>query len=518
MKKNKHSIEKLFLEVTTNSMNVANYLKNNTNMFIQNHILEIIEKELDAINNDQNEYLQINKLDISIDNQSLIKDGVFNYEDIRNEIRIQLDQNIKKIIEESNSSNEQKTNTTFKEHQRLNKEQRKTNTLIYYLEKGELPWWISITNISISNQQDFFKVEDIYTKSNEYFSVRLVQIINTKYVQKRLINQFSNEHIALIISVLLPKKESNKSEKIQNNELIKLLNQTNQFQLKQLFWETIFNCITNKNYYSIVSFYNEHFSFVSEKIDFQKFINLLKDFIFLDNEEQKINLIYQEKVALNKENNNQNALNHAEINDESKHITFESSNQINNEIIAKNEIINSNQEDDFQENNVLESDSFYIQNAGLIVIHPFIKNFFKNCNALNEDNSINDKELAVHLLHYLATKQEYDYEYNMLFEKFLCGIPIHYPIKREVDIPDIYKNEAENLLQSVVSHWSALKSTSTDIVRTEFLQREGKLDLKQNNPKLYIQRKTQDILLDSIPWNIGIVKIPWFKKIIYTEW
>ena len=143
---------------------------------------------------------------------------------------------------------------------------------------------------------------------------------------------------------------------------------------------------------------------------------------------------------------------------------------------------------------------------------------FKNCNLLNDNNDINNKELAAHILHYAATKEENDFEHRMLFEKFLCGIPMQQSIKREVQIEESHKACVEELLQSVVTHWSALKNSSSDILRSEFLQREGKLDLSEDNPKLFIERKTQDILLDKIPWNISIVKIPWIDKLMYTQW
>ena len=74
------------------------------------------------------------------------------------------------------------------------------------------------------------------------------------------------------------------------------------------------------------------------------------------------------------------------------------------------------------------------------------------------------------------------------------------------------------MLEAAVEHWSALKKTSTAVLRSEFLQREGKLDWSESNPKLTIERKTQDLLLEKIPWNISIVKIPWIDKLIYTQW
>ncbi|MFW0737782.1 contractile injection system tape measure protein [Flavobacterium sp. T12S277] len=162
--------------------------------------------------------------------------------------------------------------------------------------------------------------------------------------------------------------------------------------------------------------------------------------------------------------------------------------------------------------------SCYVQNAGIIILHPFLKEMLKNCDLMDDDHKLLNKELAAHILHYAATKKEKDYEHAMLFEKFLCGIPLWQSIPREVQISDKHKQQVEEMLDSAVQHWSALKNTSTAVLRTEFLQREGKLDWSESNPKLTIERKTQDLLLEKIPWNISIVKIPWIEKLIYTQW
>ena len=142
----------------------------------------------------------------------------------------------------------------------------------------------------------------------------------------------------------------------------------------------------------------------------------------------------------------------------------------------------------------------------------------KNCGLIADNNTIINKEVAAHILHYAATKKENDFEHLMLFEKFLCGIEIGESIQREIKIEKKHKQQVEEMLLSVLEHWTALKSTSTDLLRIEFLQREGKLDWSESNPKLTIERKTQDLLLEKIPWNINIVKIPWIEKLIYTQW
>ena len=162
--------------------------------------------------------------------------------------------------------------------------------------------------------------------------------------------------------------------------------------------------------------------------------------------------------------------------------------------------------------------SYIIKNAGLILIHPFLKQFFASCNLSNDKNEIIKPTEAVHLLHYVATKKEKQLESNLIFEKFLCNVPIHQTIERNITLSDELKENAENLLQSIVQNWEILKNSSSDLIRNEFIQRQGKLDLTKDNPHITIERKTQDILLDKLPWNYSLCKLPWMKTLLFTDW
>lgn len=172
-----------------------------------------------------------------------------------------------------------------------------------------------------------------------------------------------------------------------------------------------------------------------------------------------------------------------------------------------------------QENlNLHNSGDHYVKNAGLIIVHPYLTHFFKNCGLLDDNNTIIDQEVAVHALHYLATKKEQQLENYMVFEKFLCGVPIQKTIQRHIVLSDYIKEQAEELLQSVIENWGALNNASTDLICHEFLQREGKLSFKEDNPKIVIERKTQDILVDKLPWGIGICRLPWLDHLVFTNW
>ncbi|WMJ72687.1 contractile injection system tape measure protein [Cytophagaceae bacterium ABcell3] len=174
----------------------------------------------------------------------------------------------------------------------------------------------------------------------------------------------------------------------------------------------------------------------------------------------------------------------------------------------------------FSEREYIEEETFdeiFVSHAGLVLLHPFFKNFFQKTGLL-EGKELVDKAMAAHLLHYVATKTEQAFEHEMLFEKFCCNIPVGEPLPRNILLTDEMKREAENLLDAVRVHWKALKGTSSDTLRAEFLSRKGKLMLKGNFPKLIVERKVQDILLDKLPWGIGMAKFPWKKEMVFVEW
>lgn len=523
MKKNTHIIEKVFLEIDTNSIKVAHSLKNNVNMFIENELLQLIEKELDRFSLKENEVLQIEKLTISLHSDNLKSDNSLslsfneNFSSLslnngffKREIENQIRQKIEAIIQQSktNSNNNQElTQNGYSENLSITLQEKKSNTLLHYLVYGELPWW-SVSETQINTQQDnifkkensnIFNIDNIIEIINaKNFKSKLKTIIEKSIVRQRLIKQFPNEQLALIASSFESIIVENHKEVIQKNKLILFLNKTNDFEIKKYFWETIFNYLNDNNPKKTVFFYYKNKDlFEKSKWSFEAFITLIKEFIPFNHQINNLLNILKEQ-HLSKEDTKTTISKKESIKKQSE----------SDDSIKEQDIVIDNQ----------VKKAFYIQNAGLILIHPFIKEFFKSCELITKENTIKDKEMAVHLLHYVATKKEYDYEYNMLFEKFLCGLPLHYPIKREISVPEAYIAEAEGMLTSAVSHWNVLKSTSTDLLRNEFLQREGKLDIQDSNPKIHIVRKTQDILLDRLPWNISIVKIPWIEKLIYTEW
>ena len=80
------------------------------------------------------------------------------------------------------------------------------------------------------------------------------------------------------------------------------------------------------------------------------------------------------------------------------------------------------------------------------------------------------------------------------------------------------KQEAEDLLSSVVKHWSILEGTSNDGLRGSFLIREGKLIQEGDQWRLIVEAGTFDMLLEHLPWTLSIVQTPWMENPIWVEW
>jgi hypothetical protein len=168
----------------------------------------------------------------------------------------------------------------------------------------------------------------------------------------------------------------------------------------------------------------------------------------------------------------------------------------------------------------LDGDGIYVQNAGLVLLHPYLESFFNEFDLLEHGDFRNrqDQETAVHLLHYLAVKEVFAPEYDLVFEKYLCGIPVQEPIQRFVALSDAMKTECVQLLTAVIRNWSRLKETSPDGLREGFLRRNGKLTRDAFGRRLIVEHQSHDVLLSFLPWGISVLRMPWMAEVLSVEW
>ena len=173
------------------------------------------------------------------------------------------------------------------------------------------------------------------------------------------------------------------------------------------------------------------------------------------------------------------------------------------------------------EANETSGEEIYINNGGLVILHPFLQPLFENLNLLDAGNvfvSDNSKFKAAVVLHYLQNSTDQYEEYEMAFNKVLCGIPIEEILPAGIMLNDNEKKECDDLLHTVIKYWEALKGSGKEALQETFICRKAKLDFKEDHWLLQVEKNTMDILINRLPWGFGIIKLPWIQYLIHVEW
>jgi len=175
---------------------------------------------------------------------------------------------------------------------------------------------------------------------------------------------------------------------------------------------------------------------------------------------------------------------------------------------------------DQKTSNFDSAEPLYINNSGVILLHPFLQSHFRALKLYGDDGFIDQtyKERAVLLLHYLSTAETEAAEFDLILEKILCGLGLEDTLPVVIDLTEEEKIESGKLLEAVISYWEPLKNTSIAGLQNTFLQREGRLELKDNGWLLTVEQKTVDILLGKLPWGFGTIRLPWMQEILSVDW
>lgn len=226
------------------------------------------------------------------------------------------------------------------------------------------------------------------------------------------------------------------------------------------------------------------------------------------NQEKNSTEINNEKFSINKgeitENEIENSLNFNESNDQNM-----KKDQPN---IHKDVKTNASE---------LQISSLYIDNAGLVILHPFLLNLFQKLNLCNNEVWIDNESQhkAVLLTRYLITGKEIFFENELILNKLICGFPIENVINTKQKISKEEKEICNDLLWVVLEYWSVMKNSSVEALRETFLQRAGKLSLSETHSwELWVEEKGVDILLASLPWGIGMIQTPWMDNFLHCYW
>ncbi|ADO69340.1 contractile injection system tape measure protein [Stigmatella aurantiaca] len=164
--------------------------------------------------------------------------------------------------------------------------------------------------------------------------------------------------------------------------------------------------------------------------------------------------------------------------------------------------------------------SFSTRTAGIVLLWPLLARYFERLK-LVENNQFRDtasQERATGLLQFLATGLVSFQEPEMTLGKLLCGLEPAWPVPLSLEVDSETRALSEGLLSFVLQSWKALQNTSIAGLRGSFLCREGRLTSGDGKWNLEVEPKTLDILLDSWPWPLSLVKLPWMPQPLFIRW
>ncbi|HOH84945.1 MAG TPA: contractile injection system tape measure protein, partial [Bacteroidales bacterium] len=155
------------------------------------------------------------------------------------------------------------------------------------------------------------------------------------------------------------------------------------------------------------------------------------------------------------------------------------------------------------------------------ILHPLFENLFQHVGLIDGHGlfkSEASRHRAVHLLHSLTGIAGKHFEYRLPLNKIICGMDINMPLDPAFRIKKQEREELNDLLKAMLTHWSALKSTSIRGLQESFIRRRGTIEKSGNDWIVRVENTGIDILLNDLPWGVQIMKFPWNNYIIFVEW
>ena len=396
--------------------------------------------------------------------------------------------------------------------------------IIYFLEKGIFPWWFDKKEMLLNEI-----ITGLAETGKENLVLKLISKIKSvneeaaHVIKKRFVNQVQKDVLADILWKFIL-QESDNAVKENINLLLSgdvPLNLSSFFSLEL------------KEYYRIL-FYE-----LTKHLARQKAFTLQNFIVLLNSKEDQSKEINSSaanrtggdyKINNNLENRYMTAL-PQKLKEITKRITVQK-----NEIKKEQLDLNSDQHPDgsskkygikklikenYDESLFGKEGSIYISNAGLVIFHPFLAQLFSELKLLTIENLFKNEECefkAIMLLHYLCTGSVITHEPAMAFNKIICGLKPEDVIPDKILLTEIETTECDKLLDIIIDYWTALKGTSRDALRETFLMRQGKLSFNGENYLLRVEKNATDILIEKLPWGIGMMKLSWLDYLIYTEW
>ncbi|HAP61689.1 MAG TPA: hypothetical protein DCR93_20040 [Cytophagales bacterium] len=166
-------------------------------------------------------------------------------------------------------------------------------------------------------------------------------------------------------------------------------------------------------------------------------------------------------------------------------------------------------------------EEYYLTNGGLVILWPFLRPFFKHVGYLTDEGQWQSDALharAPLLLWYLCSGQTETTEPQLALCKVLAGWPLEDPLPIRLDPTDTEIEQTDALISSALQPSPRLAQSGVASFQANFLMREAVLRAPAPTWVLQVERKPFDILLDGLPWQWNMVKLPWLDPMVQVSW
>lgn len=173
----------------------------------------------------------------------------------------------------------------------------------------------------------------------------------------------------------------------------------------------------------------------------------------------------------------------------------------------------------------LDTGGIEIPNAGLVLLYRYYTHLFARL-GLYEDDSVVFKDdrarvKAIFMLQYVAygnSRTEFS-EQELAFNRFLINYSGK-PLPRTCRLKKAERQAIDSIFDDLKTHWTKVKMTGTDTIRTTFIQRKGILRKGAIDTmfELQVEPYVYDVLIDSIPWSYSMIRPMNSDNMLSIKW
>jgi hypothetical protein len=166
-------------------------------------------------------------------------------------------------------------------------------------------------------------------------------------------------------------------------------------------------------------------------------------------------------------------------------------------------------------------ETLYVDDAGLVILWPFLDRFFVRVGLLDLDRRFIDEQArmqAIALLSQLAFEDPEPPEFRLPLAKLLCGLSPEDLFMLERPLVPEQIAECERLLTAVIENAPILRDTSIASFRANFLQRPASLSIQEGAWQLEVEERPHDLVLERFGWSWSWVKLAWMPDPLFVRW